>query len=472
MVKKIIGNSVTHGKRGMHELMTAFFLVVLVVSVVLMLIYFNYQGAIIQSGMTDQIYKMRYYTTLKNQIENCLKAYEKGITEIIISDLNKCIPKEAKGYSIERIANYDCNYGYFETGDNDNCETHLIFYTNMPQESGKSCLAKLRVCIGTYQKPIAIKTPKETVVLATPGETTTITPTIPPTWPTGPTTTLSPSPGFSPEETPPQVPTATTANSPVATLTPYETDCIKLVSNAKSDEALDIVIISSNFNNKTEFLAKANELSQHILGIEPFASNKNKINFFAVFVTSNLGCSYHPTINRLLVCNWALSQNEASRCASFDRAIVLHREDKYGGSAQFWGKLSVSFCGIHVGSSGTRYTEIWKDVAVHELGHTLGLLDEYISNPNDSASSVVSWLQSKSWPIPPYMQTGTTAWNCSVGNCSEWSGLTNIQCTKGCSLSEWYRPNPSGTMMYDLRGGFSEPSARMIKKALEYFAGG
>ncbi|MEM4598426.1 MAG: hypothetical protein QW400_01935 [Candidatus Diapherotrites archaeon] len=137
---------------GMNELITAFFLVVLVVSVVLMLIYFNYQGAIRQSAMTEQIYKMRYYTTLRNQIDNCIKAFEKNDTAVLISELGNCVPNEAKGYSIERIANYDCNYGYFEAGDTNNCETQLIFYSNIPQDMTKSCLVKMRVCIGDYPK--------------------------------------------------------------------------------------------------------------------------------------------------------------------------------------------------------------------------------------------------------------------------------------------------------------------------------
>ncbi|MCX8190476.1 MAG: hypothetical protein N3F05_04615 [Candidatus Diapherotrites archaeon] len=144
---KIAHKPNTADESGMHELMTAFFLVVIVISVVTMLIYFNYQGAIRQSIMAEQIYKMRYYTTLRNQIDNCLKAYEKNNTALLISELGKCIPDESKGYSIERIANYDCNYGYFEAGDTNNCETQLIFYSNIPQDLTKSCLVKMRVCL-------------------------------------------------------------------------------------------------------------------------------------------------------------------------------------------------------------------------------------------------------------------------------------------------------------------------------------
>jgi|GEM_PF-3408849 len=136
------------GSRGVHEIMTTFFLIVLVVSIVLMLIYFNYMGALRESALSEEWYKMQYMTTLRNQIENCLKAYEKNDTVSLLADLNKCIPMHAKGYSLEQIANYDCNYGYFATGDTEHCEQQLIFFTNLPQDFVKSCLVKLRVCLG------------------------------------------------------------------------------------------------------------------------------------------------------------------------------------------------------------------------------------------------------------------------------------------------------------------------------------
>ncbi|MEM4598425.1 MAG: M64 family metallopeptidase [Candidatus Diapherotrites archaeon] len=241
--------------------------------------------------------------------------------------------------------------------------------------------------------------------------------------------------------------------------------------NAQSDNALDIVLLSSNFNDRAEFISKVNELTLHIFSLEPFSRNKSKINIYAVFVTSSLRCRYDQQIDRYLRCDWSLATTAASRCASFDRALVLHREDRYGGAGQFWGQLSASYCGTYTSNSGNVYNSLWKDVAVHELAHTLGLVDEYVVNQNESATSIEQWLQSRGRPIPPYMQSGSVPWNCSTSNCSEWSSFTNIECTKGCSLNDWYRAKEKNSMMYDVLGGFSAPAENMVEKAIKYFSG-
>jgi len=133
--------------KGIQGVITTFLLIVLIVSIVMLLIHFNYQGALQESLLSKGWYTMEYRTTVRNRIVNCFRPFDKTDMAEIISDMNRCIPPKATGYAIERIADYGCNYGCFETGKMDNCANRLIFYMNIPQDRTKHCIAKLTVCM-------------------------------------------------------------------------------------------------------------------------------------------------------------------------------------------------------------------------------------------------------------------------------------------------------------------------------------
>ncbi|MCD6478435.1 MAG: hypothetical protein J7L44_00945 [Candidatus Diapherotrites archaeon] len=132
--------------KGVQAVITTFLLIVLIVSIVILLIYFNYQGVLQESRLSEEWYSMHEFTTIRNRIDNCLKVFERNDMPSTLAALDKCIPPQAKGYAIERLAYFDCNYGYFTAGDVSDCGNRLIFYMNIPQDKTKYCLARLIVC--------------------------------------------------------------------------------------------------------------------------------------------------------------------------------------------------------------------------------------------------------------------------------------------------------------------------------------
>jgi hypothetical protein len=133
--------------RGIQAVITTFLLIVLIVSIVILLIYFNYQGALQGSKLSEEWYNMHAFTTIRNKIDNCLGVFERNDMVATLAVLDECIPPQAKGYAIERLAYFDCNYGYFTAGDMNDCANRLIFYMNVPQDRTKYCIARLIVCM-------------------------------------------------------------------------------------------------------------------------------------------------------------------------------------------------------------------------------------------------------------------------------------------------------------------------------------
>ncbi|MCX6801693.1 MAG: hypothetical protein NT067_01125 [Candidatus Diapherotrites archaeon] len=151
------------GKKGVHSIITTFFLVVVFVSVLLLLIFFNYQGALKEQELSKTPDFIERMALLRNQADNCLKASEQGDVQALFADLAKCLPAEAKAYYIERLAMNTCSYTKLEYGVFDNCEHIFVFYQNLPQQDTKTCLARLTVCVGEG-KPVPTPTTTPTPV--------------------------------------------------------------------------------------------------------------------------------------------------------------------------------------------------------------------------------------------------------------------------------------------------------------------
>ncbi len=136
------------GTRGAQNIITAFFLVVVFVTVLLLLIYFNYEGVVKRQKLSEAPYFLQNSSLLKDRIENCLLVPEKRELKELIPDLNKCMPREAKGYFIERLQAGDCTYSRIEFGEFDECKHFLVYYLNLPEDNTKICLARLSICLG------------------------------------------------------------------------------------------------------------------------------------------------------------------------------------------------------------------------------------------------------------------------------------------------------------------------------------
>ncbi|MEM0360575.1 MAG: hypothetical protein QXK06_04540, partial [Candidatus Diapherotrites archaeon] len=65
------------GQKGVQSVITAFFLVVVFVTVLLLLIYFNYEGVAKKQALSQSYHFFQQNAFYKDQIENCLKMPEK-----------------------------------------------------------------------------------------------------------------------------------------------------------------------------------------------------------------------------------------------------------------------------------------------------------------------------------------------------------------------------------------------------------
>lgn len=187
-----------------------------------------------------------------------------------------------------------------------------------------------------------------------------------------------------------------------------------------------LLVIASGFSasDMSEFTTRAAELENYILAREPFQSLSSLIEVHIYENTADLGCNRgFGGIDRLLYCS--MSQVISAAAASgylFDEIIVLHNTDVYcgGGYREHMDAYKTnsysSFAASYKGNA-------FKEVSLHELGHSFGnLCDEY-----------------------SYTSEGISYNNCvnCRDNCDEWAPISSA-CLQGCAAKpDYFRPQDS-----------------------------
>ncbi len=260
--------------------------------------------------------------------------------------------------------------------------------------------------------------------------------------------------------------------------------CKVILHNGNSSSKLDVVFLGDDFSKESRFEDSAVSASNYLLSLEPFKSKKDKINIYMVKADRDLKC--HHFVNprtgettRLIVCDWSKVATSASRCAQYDKGIVLYKDDMYGGAGQgIWSDFCVSYKGL---DPKVAAPDKWKKIVAHEFGHTLGLHDEYVVEEytdevyaHYDSSSPLNWChECPNCHTPPFLSSLPTAWNCTTdSSCSEWSSLPGSECVKGCTFDNWHRSKSKNSMMLDANGPFSPAAAKFLEAAIDYFAGG
>jgi len=189
---------------------------------------------------------------------------------------------------------------------------------------------------------------------------------------------------------------------------------------------LHFLVIASGYDstNIDTFAAKASELKNYLLSIEPFQTYGSEIEVHIYENMADLGC-YHNcnNIQRLMCCNSGkVTAAAAASGYPFDEIIVLHNIDVYSGGG--YREYSDTYKTNSYSSYAMSYHGLsFKKVILHELGHSFGnLCDEYTySSEGYSYSSCV---------------------NCRE-NCSIWDSISQ-NCQPGCAAkSDYYRPEDS-----------------------------
>ncbi|MDH5450806.1 MAG: right-handed parallel beta-helix repeat-containing protein [Candidatus Bathyarchaeota archaeon] len=203
-------------------------------------------------------------------------------------------------------------------------------------------------------------------------------------------------------------------------------NCNTLVNNGLSSLLFDIVFVGHNYTTAQlpQFATDVNTHQSTLLSVAPFNTHNRSINIHWVNESRNLGCQYNYTgIPRLIGCSSTAVVNLATQCPA-DEVIVLFNSNRYGGGGY---RTPIGLTSYAVTYSGIDPPQPpGNETMVHEFGHSFGSLhDEYNSTATSSTA-----------PDGP---------NCDAQPCTRWASLNvTLNCTRGCTYSNWYRGDDAG----------------------------
>ncbi|MEO0087879.1 MAG: M64 family metallopeptidase, partial [candidate division WOR-3 bacterium] len=218
----------------------------------------------------------------------------------------------------------------------------------------------------------------------------------------------------------------------------------KLIFQAEAaivgDGYLDITFIGEDFSfdNLSLFHNNVQNFSTYLVTqYEPFISRVSQIRFNYVDNTQDLGCNYN---GRLIICNTSLiTQKVNSASVPYDIIGVIVNNSNYGGAGYF--EMAVAYNGA------------WgKQVFVHELGHSLGELnDEYLCNYSG-------------------FRTDRNCYNGVPPN-PAWQGIVPAESYyPECNYSNWYRSTQDSIMRSIDKEYFNPISIKLINEKIDYYA--
>lgn len=177
---------------------------------------------------------------------------------------------------------------------------------------------------------------------------------------------------------------------------------------------LDITFIGNNYTDLNDFHNDIKRFKEYLLIYEPFKTRASEILFHSVNNTEDLNCSQEECdVSRAekIIIDFGVPHNK----------IVIIANGLLRGSAL---GDDVVFTPVSPGISTS------PEIFVHELGHTFGLLDEYILH-----KTVEGPVQDKCY-----------ANCCASSNCVDWQSIPEALCIKGCNYPNWYRSSESSIM--------------------------
>lgn len=169
----------------------------------------------------------------------------------------------------------------------------------------------------------------------------------------------------------------------------------EIINNGPVEDRVDIVFVGDGYTEAqlADYHTDVKEKWKDVTGIEPYTSHEELFNVWAVdAVSQESGVSGDPTadvvkntalashffcddMERLLCVDLPRVESYAGKAPAADLVIVVSNSEKYGGAGYSGVGSPVGYDGIATLSSSH---EDSGQIAIHETGHSLGLLaDEY-----------------------------------------------------------------------------------------------
>lgn len=221
---------------------------------------------------------------------------------------------------------------------------------------------------------------------------------------------------------------------------------------------INIAIVGAGFKDPASFKPWASKVIGQINAKQPFASNKANIVYRVASSSSALGCSFSSPVSRVLECsNTQVAKALASAHVPADKVIVIYNSRVYGGSAEaVSGKYAASSLAV-----------VDADLVAHELGHLMGLMDEYTYT-----EEVFTQVYGGYSPDARYSQcvgkVPPASWRTTAGPWSVWKTLPGVTWYKGCTGPSWARPSQT-SIMAGTSKTFNAVSVKIIQDTLNQY---
>lgn len=209
---------------------------------------------------------------------------------------------------------------------------------------------------------------------------------------------------------------------------------------------LDITFIGDNYTDLNEFHNDVKELENYMLKYEPFKSRASQILFHYVDNKKDLQCQRSESL-KMAVCDITLAIKEVVKAGiPYDKLMIIAKGLSGG---------VVGIGEIEKGSSVAVFGN-QKEIFMHELGHTFGLMHEHTDFTNDGVVADRCEL------------------NCCMSNkCVDWQGVEGATCIKGCTYPNWYRSSSASIMTGKGSGRLAEyfnvVSQRIISRHMDQY---
>ncbi len=193
-------------------------------------------------------------------------------------------------------------------------------------------------------------------------------------------------------------------------------DCI-IINEGESGKT-NIVFLSYGYEDKESFLADVNkyiEGENSFSTIEPFKSNFEKLNFYAV-MSNEVKCDIQ---DGTILCEDRTTKKVASKCPN-DYIFVINKVNQFKDIVLPLRSSSY----LNIGSINVADNKL---VVLHEFGHLFASLsDEYVE---DGITINIA-----------------DSLNCDVEACNKWNNIDGTGCFNGCSKQQFYRSIQNGIM--------------------------